>query len=358
MDLLSALPEDIFNEVASYLTSKDICNGSLVCKSWYQMFGQSNKCMQRVTIRSNQPFKSDLNALLNSDRRYQNLNINYQGCCIQEVGDEAKIRKILKTFSKSLVKLQTSHDFQRICELPKLKEIKFDNSNYNRKNTNYFCSNGFIATCPNVTKLDIFCSGIDKNYIKILQEAIKNMRNLKSLKLDQIVVLKNIQSKDCKFRLECLESRSSNHLTDITDFLKHHQTTLKVIKCPLLFFPKGISFILTEFPKLHTLNVNVYFPDDQKLEIPENSTIKNLYITVSNYDHEEQDKIAELFTKLKNLQHIRLYKLYSRYIPALIACKSLISVKYQKYSNDVTEDQKNSLISNENIKFIQLPFIY
>jgi hypothetical protein len=76
------------------------------------------------------------------------------------------------------------------------------------------------------------------------------------------------------------------------------------------------------------------------------------------YDQEEQEKIAEIFTKLKNLQHIRLQMLHSRYIPTLFACKSLTSVKYEEFCSDVTEDQENSLISNENIKFIQRQFDY
>jgi hypothetical protein len=326
------------------------------------MFGQSNECMEKITIRySDSNCEDDINALLKSDRKYQNLLIGFKECCIKELGVEVNIRAILKTFSKSILKFETSHDFQRICELPKLKELKYINYSYgwhfNKKSTNYFCSNGLFATCLNVTKLEVKCNGINDRYMKILGEAIKNMRKLKSLALDQIDFLKNVGPEDCKFRLERFESRSSNEMSEISDFLKCHQSTLKVIKFTSLY-SEDVPFIFSQCPKLHTLHVYISLSRDKNLEIPENSTIKNLYISGSIYNHEEQEKIAEIFTKLKNLQHIRLHMLYSRYIPTLFACKSLTSVKYEKFSYDVTEDQKNSLISNENIKFIQCPFIY
>jgi hypothetical protein len=284
MDLLSALPEDIFNEVISYLTSKDIRKGSLVCKSWYQMFGQSNECLQKIVIRySDYNCKNDLNALIKSDRKYQNLIIRFENSRIKDSGVEANIRAILKKFSKSIVKLQTSHDFQRICELPKLKELVFNQStrHYQNKNKSYCCSNGLFATCLNVTKLDIICSGADVKFLKILQEAIKNMRNLKVLALEKVGFLKNVGPEDCKFRLEQFQSRSFCIMTDISDFLKLHQSTLKVVKVSTLN-SKDIPLIFLEFPKLHTLYFNdIYFPRDQKLEIAENSTIKHLHIRYS-----------------------------------------------------------------------------
>ena len=359
MDIFSALHEDIFNEVVSYLSAKDIRKGTLVCKSWYQMFGQSNKCLQKLTIRySDYNCKNDLNALLKSDRKYQNLIIEFQNSCIQELRVEANIRAIIKKFSKSIVKLETPQDFRRICKLPKLKELKCKTSNwdfYKRESTIYFYSNGLFASCINLTKLEVRCDQIDDRYIKILQKAIKNMQNLKSLALQHLAVLKNIGTEDCHFRLERFKS-SSIHMSDISDFLKCHQSTLKVINASL--YPEDFPFIFLQCPKLHTLRVYFYFPRDQKLEIPENSTIKNLHISGSFYDQEIQDKIAEILTKLKNLQHIRLEMLYARYIPSLLACKTLTSVAYQRFNYDVTEDQKNALNINENIRFIEKPFMH
>jgi hypothetical protein len=71
-----------------------------------------------------------------------------------------------------------------------------------------------------------------------------------------------------------------------------------------------------------------------------------------------RDKIVMIFLKLKSLQHVELGMLYSQYIPILFSCKSLTLVNFERYANDVTDDQKNYLISNENPKFIQRSFDY
>ena len=357
MDLLSALPEEIFNEIVTYLQEKDVLQASLVCKSWEQMFGQSKKFVQKVTVRYSKfnYNKNDIDALLKSDRKYQNLIIGFQNFCIEELGVEGNIRAILKKFSKSIVKLQTSHDFQRIYELPKLKELKYINFHWNYRDIRYFFSSGLIATCLNVTKLLIRCNTLNEKHLKILEEAIKNMRNLKTLVLNQVAFLKNIGPEDCNFRLEHFETESYIPMTDISNFLKCHQSTLKHIKFSRLY-PEDIPFIFSEFSKLRTLHIiEIPFSRGQLLDIPdipENSTIKNFYIRGSNDNQEIQDKIAEIFTKLKNLKHVRLYMLHSRYIPTLFASTTLTSVKYGSLAYDVTEYQKNYLNTIENIKLI------
>jgi hypothetical protein len=229
------------------------------------MFGQSNECMQKLTIRySDFNCKNDLNTLLKSDRKYQNLIIRFDH--IKELGVEANVRAILKTFSKSIVKFETSHDFQRICELPKLKELKYINNSFSwfHNNTNYFYSNGLFATCLNVTKLEVKCCGVNDKNLKILQEAIKNMRKLKSITLNNYTILKNVGPEDCKFRLERFESRSSIHMSDIFDFLKCHQSTLKVIRFAFLL-SEEIPFILTEYPELRTLHADFCFSRYKKI---------------------------------------------------------------------------------------------
>jgi len=313
--------------------------------------------MQKVTVKFNYTnCNNDLSPLLKSDRKYQNVIIGFEHRQLQASGVEPKIKAFLKKFSKSIVKLATSHDIQRICELPKLKELKYKNLNDNFKFLNYFCSNGLLTMCPNISKLDIKYKYLDYKKLAILQEAIKNMRNLKSLAVNHINIFENFKPGDCKFRLEELTAGSYyyRYFSDEKysyDFLKQHQSTLKVLKIDILSL-EDISFVLSEFPKLHTLHINKVFNYYEKLEFPENLTVKNFLIHCCvNYELEIQ-KIAELLTKLKNLQTAGFYVLYSRFLPELFACKSLTLVKYRTFHYLGTEDQTNFMNNNENIKFI------
>jgi hypothetical protein len=356
MDLLSTLPEEIFNEIMSYLSGKDILKASLVSKGWYQMIGHSNDCMQTVTLKFNYlNYKNDLSPVLKSERIYQNLIIGFENRLLRGLGVEPKIRDILKKFSKSLVKLQTSQDFQQICDLPKLKELKYTNYLHrsNKKFLNYFCSNGVFSMCNNITKLVVICRDIDDRYIRMFQNSIKNMRHLKDLTVNNMVFLKNLKPADCKFKLEQFEVICPTDLTDFYDVLVHHQSTMKVIKLSQLYW-KDVSFILSEFPKLHTLNA--YYMDNhyEGLEIPVNLTVKNFLVRgVGHYP-----TIAEIIMKLKNLQQFRIGMLCSRLIPELFACQSLTLVEFRMLGKEVTENQKNLMINNEKIKFIEVPFMY
>lgn len=223
MDLLTALPEDIFIEVVSYLNPADILKASLVCRGWYQMIGQSKECMQKVTAKYyfHNSYKNDLNALLQSDRQYQNVIIEFYYSQLHNFDHEPKINSILKKFSKSIVKLYTSHDFHQICEFPKLKELIIENfSNYNYMDQ-YFTI-GLLPLSPNISKLDISISTrFVVESLKNLQDAIKNMRNLKSLAVNQIKIFEKFPLADCKFKLEELKIPSFHQIRIVYDFLAY-----------------------------------------------------------------------------------------------------------------------------------------
>lgn len=113
-----------------------------------------------------------------------------------------------------------------------------------------------------------------------------------------------------------------------------------------------MAFILSDFPKLHTLRISDLCDNpSEKAEFPENSTIKNFIVS---HEQNTEHVLAEIFTKLKNLQQVSLWVLYSQFIPEFFACESLTLVKYQFLSDLVTEDQKNYMNTNEKIRFIKI----
>ncbi|KAL7050891.1 hypothetical protein ACKWTF_004258 [Chironomus riparius] len=225
MDLLSALPEEIFNEIGSYLNGKDVLNSTLVCKGWNQMIGQSNECMKKITAKyTNYNYKIDLSTLLTSERKYQNIKIGFKLSQYMDFHVELNIKAILKKFSNTIITLETTHDIWDVCDLPRLRELDFVSTSnihpYYRRYLKYFESNGLIEKCPQIKKLSIKSPDmLDEKSLMIAQLAFRNMQNLKSLTVNEPEF---IQISECCFRLE--EINLKMYSTDM-NFLKAHQST-------------------------------------------------------------------------------------------------------------------------------------
>ena len=356
MDLLSALPEDAFNEIATYLNGKDVLNSSLVCKSWYQIFGQSKECMKKVAAKyTNSNRRKDLSILLKSDRKYQNIKLEFQRTYyIRDSKIEENIRDILKKFADTIVTLETSHDFQRICALPKLKELSLkDNINWNYyiKNTNYFYSNGLMTKCTDAKKLSVLCPMIlDETSLKIVQKALTNMRYLKSLTVNQHKFFEHLEPSECHFRLEEADFQSFENIPAM-NLLKTHQSTLKVIKLFRVNL-EDIALILSAFPKLHTFHIQyITHHNSMAIDFPQNTTIKNLTIKTfwPNVNH------AKMIMKLKNLKYLKVIWLHWRTFCAASHCPLIKTIEYKVMNSNVTEDQKTQMANYRRIQLIKRP---
>ncbi|KAL7049490.1 hypothetical protein ACKWTF_003720 [Chironomus riparius] len=355
MDLLSALPEDAFNEIATYLSGKDVLNSSIVCKRWYQMFGQSKECMKKIAAKyTNYNRRKDLNILLLSNRKYQNIKLGFQRTYyIRDSKIEENIRSILKKFADTIVTLETSHDFQRICSLPKLKELEFNNTNWNyyTKNANYFYSNGLMTKCTDVKKLSIVSPiAIDEISIKIVQKALTNMRNLKLLTVNQLKLFEYLDLSECHFRLEEADFQSFETVPGM-NILQNQQSTLKVIKLNRVHLDE-IVLILSAFPKLHTFHIrHGVFNNIRAIDFPQNTSIKNFIMSAywTNINH------ARMIMKLKNLKHLKVYSLYWRTFCAASHCPEIKTIEYQNMDNNITEDQKTQMANYRRIQLIKQP---
>jgi hypothetical protein len=356
MDLISALPEEIFNEIGSYLNDKDVLNSSLVCKRWNQLISQSYECMKKITAKyTNYNYKIDLTSLLSSERKYQNIKIGFQRNRYMNHDLEQNIKTILEKFSNTIVTLETSHDFKDVCELPRLRELHFDSSYVNhRVNTTYFYSTGLIEKSTHIRKLNIESPGqIDDDSLKIIQKAFTKMQNLKSLTVNEPKIL---QITEYCFRLE--EINLKMYRTNM-NFLNAHQSTLKVIRLNNAS-SEQIALILSEFPKLHTFHFG-YFDlrinnNNNDVDFPQNESIKNLII--SRYAEDTREKLPKMLVKLKKLEHLKLYVLSWDTISAITHCSALKTVEYKAWDSNITMDQKNWMKKNLRVRLIKRRVIY
>lgn len=364
MDLLSALPEDVINEIAIYLDGKDVLESSTVCKSWYQKIGLSSECMKKITAKyTNSNHQKAFNILLTSNRKYHNIKIGFQRNQSINADLDQNIRAILKKFSETIVSLEISHDFQDICAFPRLKELQFKNLYYQYycKNSNYFYSNGFLKKCNNIKKLSIISpEKLDDDSLNIVLNALMNMKNLKSLTVNQLKIIDNLQNHENCFKLEELNVESNNrylqnnHFAAI-NFMKNHQLTLNTIKLYRINF-MDLKLIFSEFPKLHTLHIEDVRHTNQVIKFPKNSTISNLIITM--YMTDNNPRLAFLLLNLKKLKHLKLYDISWKTICISTNCEMLKTVEYKTLNKDVSEEQKSRIKRHPVIDFIKRPYSY
>lgn len=366
MDLLSALPEDVFSKIAKYLKGKDVLRASMVNKTWYQMFGQSRECMKKIVLKyTNFNCKNNINVLMKSTRNYQNMIIEFGLIRIKESGGEVKARAVLNKFSKTLVTLVTSHDFQRICELPRLEELEFKNYSFysSRRFSNYFCRTGLLTKCLNLKKLDIRFGQLTSNSKKVIVESVKVMHKLKTLTVNHLDVIEQLQATDYKFRLEEIDIFGYrqyfwNKIDSIHEFLRVHRYSLKVVRIDKVRL-NDLAMLLSEFPKMHTLHIRDISrrpKDPEKVQIPKNTSIRKLIIACAVPSPEVRVKVSDMLVYCQNLKELKIHLLHVRFINTFPCCQLLTKVEFCFLSR-YTPSELHSYVNNNNrIEFVAKPY--
>lgn len=296
---MQLFPTEISDIILSYLSKSDILQASLVSKQWYNIIGQSKKCMSKVVLYYKGQLDQDINTVLNSHRRYQNiLFMCSQDEFIKKRRIENVFRLILNKFSDSITCLQTSHDTKRVS-LPKLKKVSI------RLNSRYRAvihPNGILSTSQIIERLDLRCILDDKSN-EIMKNFLQSMKNLKSLTGFLYYVLYNWRSWfDRQF---CLKDVCYQPFRGfINEFLLQHTSTIEKVR---LSSAENLTFFLTSFPHLHTLCFE-QFNTTLTMDYPLNETVTTLTIsnTISgslNYS------IIRLLSKLKNLKNLKILSL-------------------------------------------------
>ena len=341
MDFFKLLPEEVSDEIITYLNANDIKEASLVSKHWYNSIGRSKICMEKLCLKrgyfgSLQFYES----VLESNRLYQNLIIlTPQEEVLKNTKYLRVMRHIVNKFAESLVSIKISHDLKLESDLPKLKELEFDTINFTGRNfTSLIASNGLMTKAKCLEKLSVRCRDMDEKSMKYFKDFLSNNSSLKILKIPDYSLVRGLNADKLKFKLEQFYiSYCYNFLTDPIeyDFFNAFTSSLKLMECH--FRMENLVYFLSNFPKLQTLIIhchNLFFAmaiDQELSDIPSNDTITQLVIHIG--DNIENlalcTRISAFMLKLHNLQEVATDWMDAELFTAVHSCRSLKVVQYK-----------------------------
>lgn len=363
MDLLSAMPEVIQTEVFKHLDVRSILTATKVCHLWNNIIGNSKACMEKITlICTPLNINFELNSILHSNRNYQRIRIFYRPNYHKEI--DLIIKTVLKKFSKSINFIETTNDLLRVCDLPNLKELRIVDHFYKTRGYSYLlCSHGLVASFTSITKLTIHSIYMDEKSSRVLNNALKVMKNLKSLSVNHVNFLKNFTTGDYEFKLEEFNYFEYRYpvptIGPLYEFLLSNKSSLKSIRCDPVTLDDA-SFFLTNFPILHSfhfLGLTVMSNNHDLINFgnyPVNQSIRKLVIGLYYFKNFTKTNFINLLASLQSLQQLQVCVLFGELIPAIFACTSIKEVRYHYLSDNVTETQRMTMVSNGTVNFVRL----
>ncbi|KAL7043213.1 hypothetical protein ACKWTF_001429 [Chironomus riparius] len=335
MDPFTILPYELQEEICSYLKFPDIIESSFVCKSWYQVIGESKSCMNRIFFRNPlQGLLEQIDYILKSRRHYQHVILfEFDENVKKDTKILRNMKSIINKFSESLTNLSISHDLQRTSELPKLRELDFFGSLSHR----LIVANGLITKANNLINFDIESCCLGNSSIEYLVNSLKDNSSLKDLKINDCRVMNALNTVEVKFVLEEFHVHQTNSFernSNISNFINKFKPSLKTICGPLTF--QEIANLMTDFPKLLMLSVrnellSFLSPGQEFLEMQINETIKVLSIDPAFGDLMDDrfyTNFNAIISKLGNVQLLLITFINTRILDIILVCRSLKYIKY------------------------------
>lgn len=343
------LPEEISDEILSYLNVCDIKEASLVTKHWYTLIGRTKSCMEKLCLKPKKSYENleFFENILDSTRMYQKLDMTDRYNDIKKNTKYLRLmRDVVTKFAETLVSLKISNDLIIKEDLPKLRKLEFDSSYYKT----LIAPNGLLTKTKGLDKLTLDFWLNDEKSLKYLRMYLTQNDSLKVLKLFDNRLFKGLSSDNVRCRLEELNINFEDPVP--YEFLRAHASSLQVAECS--FDENVIQFFMTTFPKLHTLTVRVYWYHSKSNELSFNTSIKKLWIKISSltYHFGAANPINELIQKVQNLEEFEIDTLNSQLLPTLFNCQKLKTVKYR--NGNLTQQDRDAIQIHENIEFIHL----
>jgi hypothetical protein len=182
--------------------------------------------------------------------------------------------------------------------------------------------------------------------------------SLKKLKTNDNKIIEGLNSNNMKFKLEVFDGRRFGGVNESFEFLSAHMSTLKVTSC--YFETDRLTFLMANFPQLHTLTLDCYVNFEKHPNYPFNATIRNVKINVTYYDvlcMGFDSPIIDFIQKLQNLQHIEITYINSGILQALYNCRTLKTVIYSQsfYDPGLTQRDLDEMELHDNIEFFEIP---
>lgn len=339
VDPLEYFPPEITELIFENLSGKDLTNASLVCSSWHQYIAKSKNFTKKIKLNFNchcerEFFDDTINALTDSERVYENLEIESCSHCLEKIFPLLSVQrwKSVKIQRSNFLNSEQASDFfgrfQKTVEHLEISEVYVKHAYtagrnkelifpklkvFRSKNIQSFL---YFDIFANITTLEEFSASSNNQNVASLnaiRELLKVNFSLKKLKISGRLLYQifyhDISKSSC-FKLQEISIENHNHYGEayeervyenFTEFLKH-QDSLRVVNIDKWMNDSVFQAIL-ELPivKLHMRNdiplscVETW----EKIDFKDNPTLENL--SIPSFRGEIAKRIINCVPNLKHL---------------------------------------------------------
>jgi hypothetical protein len=301
------LHEDVHPLILQHLSGKEVLNLFTVSPECYQVIIDLPAALKKIKLRfressSDDPSPQEVTALLNSARKYQNVNAHFR-----YLSNAGRKLLLLERFSQSIVNLDISIERNELLEklppslsFPKLKSLDVT--------TSAQIIVKLLQASSKLEKLAIGTENMDEEVVAYLMET----ESLKELTLSggRNVLFSKHSMKESKFKLKALTIKYSRYIKteeiseqariNFETFVGQSADTLKSFQFDVWCF-EDITLAFNKMPALEHLIVQSYSEPPIPLKtskLEPNKTIKSFKCYTLDYI----PKKVELLACLTNLE--------------------------------------------------------
>lgn len=340
MDPLKIIPSEVADYILQHLSTTEILTATEVSKTWNFVIGSSSLAMRKFKLSMfwlrNTRFLSNKakDSLVESERRYQNIDFKYHSCHIDDIRDilEANNRQwksvklerlnfnsthhiieFLKLIEESAVELEmhdiyvaslTESDYNNFKSLKKLKVKYIENKSLLEK--------AFVRCC-NLRELSIISNDSNFQSFEALRSILFQNTKLESLQLSSQLFNETFTTEiinAISFKLKVFKAKDhyrSSIGTNFAAFLRTQMKTLEEISIDVITCGEALK-IISHMPKLGTLHIgNVNF-----LNIPWNTLQLNVNQSIEILSfHDAENKFNIMKSIILSTPNIKELKMYS-----------------------------------------------
>lgn len=375
-DILSCFPVDFCEKVFGRLDSDDLLRASLVSTHWYNFIAKNSVCMQKIKLtfshlRRNQLTPDMKYILMESPRKYENLELKFQSGSFRDVMDIMRVPgrawKKVSVFRINFAKAIDGVDFIVALE-PTVEELRmdkvymdsiyYDGPKRDLKfpkmkilETKYIQSQFYydaLAGCCALKELNI-TSG-DLSYASHQAGVERILQTNTSLK--KLTIVSNMISQYFKkdlaqhvfFKLNSLEIRDIYNLEvqpkmHFQNFLRKQMMSLETLQIGDWMGLEAVKMIF-HMPKLNKFTFKGFYGIEVELkevQFHRSASITNLQVIDINVQF---DVLQALLTATPNVRHLKLFSITDECLPLVSsALPHLESLSLELFEATAVTDQ-------------------
>lgn len=340
MDPLKVIPAEVSDYILQHFTTAELLTATEVSRTWNHVIGSSFLAMQKFKLSMfwlrNTRFlsKNAKETLVESERRYQNIDFKYHSCHIDDIRDilEANNRQwksvklerlnfnsthhiieFLKLIEESAIELEmhdiyvaslTESDYNNFKRLKKLK-LKYIESRA-------LLEKAFVK-CKNLREFSLISNDSNFQSFEALRKIMLQNSNLETLQLSSQLFTETFTTEtiaEISFKLKSFKTKDHYRASigaNYAAFLQTQMKTLEELSTDVITCGEALK-VISHMPKLRNLNIgNVNFLDTpwNSLQLHVNQSIEIL-----SY-HDAENKMNIMKSIILSTPNVRELKIYS-----------------------------------------------